>query len=257
MTPSREQFIRDFLARFNVEVQDIGIFHQALTHRSYSYENPGERDNERLEFLGDAVLSLLVCERLYRDYPDSSEGELSRLKSALVNRTILGKLAREMHMGEVILLGKGEEQTGGRHRISVLGSALESLIGALYLSVGSEATARFVARHVIEPAEKLLQARRVPPGEDRDLATGEEDLVDYKSQLQEMVQKQFQSVPDYRTVRESGPDHAKSFVVEVLIRGQVFGVGHGHRKKTAENHAAKKALEKLTNSGIADSDPSE
>jgi ribonuclease-3 len=238
MISSREQSIRDFLARFKIEVRDLDLFHQALTHRSYAYENPGELDNERLEFLGDAVLGILVCEHLYHKHPDHSEGELSRIKSSLVNRSILGKIAREMRLGDVILLGKGEAQTGGRTRLSVLGSGLEALIGAVYVSLGMSATSEFVLQHVIAPAQALLESKRISPGD--------EELIDYKSQLQERVQKDFQAVPDYRTIHESGPDHNKSFLVEVLIQGKVCGRGYGRRKKSAENRAAKEALAYLS-----------
>jgi ribonuclease-3 len=142
-----------------------------------------------------------------------------------------------MQLGEIILLGKGEEQTGGRSRLSVLGSALEALVGAVYLAKGINATNRFVSRYIIEPAKEMILANSEDQADD--------DLIDYKSQLQEKVQKDYQEIPEYKIIRESGPDHNKSFMVEVMVKGEVFGRGYGQRKKSAENIAAKEALSQL------------
>lgn len=230
ISQEREVEIRNFMKNFGLQPRSIELIYQSLIHRSFSFESSLGYDNERLEFLGDAVLGFFVSISLYRHNPDSSEGDLSKLKATIVSRSVLGKRAADIGLGKLILLGKGEELSGGRTRASLLGSALEALIGAIYLEMGAEAAYRFIKYHILTPAHKLLQS---------------EEYIDYKSQLQELVQKTFQIVPTYNIVDETGPDHNKLFQVEVEINGEVMGHGRGHRKKIAENLAAREALNYL------------
>ncbi len=227
VTPERDETLRNYLKNFGLQPKQLELINQALTHRSYAFENGIEFDNERLEFLGDAVLGFFVSISLYRHNPESSEGDLSKLKATIVSRNVLGKRALDIGLGKMILLGKGEELSGGRTRASLLGSTLEALIGSLYLEMGAEAVYRFIKYHILTPAHKLVQS---------------DEYIDYKSQLQELVQKTYQIVPSYNIVDETGPDHNKLFQVEVDINGEVMGHGRGHRKKVAENLAAREAL---------------
>jgi len=229
-SPEREEELKKFLLNFGIQPQNFDLIHQSLIHRSYAFEKGLNFDNERLEFLGDAVLGFFVSTYLYRKDPDSNEGELSKIKATIVSRNVLGKRANDIGLGNLILLGKGEEQSGGRERNSLLGSALEAFIGAIYLELGAEAVSRFIKYHIITPASELVK---------------DEEYIDYKSQLQELVQKTYQAVPIYHIVNETGPDHNKRFQVAVEIQGELIGHGRGTRKKIAENMAAREALSVL------------
>jgi len=230
MDPERRDQLLRFLQRFDLqpEAEALDLIDKALTHRSYAFENQLSYDNERLEFLGDAVIGLLASEHLFRRFEHAQEGELSKRKGRVVSRTILGRQAREMGLNEVVRLGRGEDQTGGRHRPVLLGSALEALVGAIYLALGWTDVVAFVRRWILEPLDGV---------------SGAEDLTDYKSHLQEIVQKRSQTTPEYRLVRAVGPDHDKRFFVEVFVQGEKCGEGWGDRKKSAENEAARLALE--------------
>ena len=212
------------------------LLEEALTHKSYSNERRGKdrTQNERLEFLGDAVLSLVISECLAVEFPDSSEGSLSKLKAHLVSEASLAKAARRMKLGRLLRLGKGEELSKGREKHSLLADALEALIAAVYLDGGLEASRAFTLR-VLEEELSATPAHQARPGMD-----------DYKTQLQEVCQKRFETLPHYAIVRESGPDHEKIFEVELTIQGTMRGVGRGHSKKEAEQMAAKEALAQLT-----------
>jgi ribonuclease-3 len=204
----------------------MDLIQEALTHSSFAFEHGLPYDNERLEFLGDAVLGLVATEFLYTTYPHSNEGVLAKYKSQIVSRAVLGKRAEDMGIGELILLGKGEEQNGGRTRLALLGSALEAIVGALYLDLGLQKIMPFLREAVFEPAHQISTC---------------DEFGDYKSLLQELVQKEFQTTPVYTLVGESGPDHNKSFEVVVHVRDELLGRGIGRRKKSAENEAAMKA----------------
>lgn len=215
-----------FLARHGLPLADQTLVEQALTHSSYAFENHLPHDNERLEFLGDAVLGLLVSEYLYEEHPRAREGVLSKQKASLVSRNVLGQRALTMELGDLVLLGRGEEINGGRDRASLLGSTLEALVGALYLGLGLPGVRPFVVREIFEPGRAL---------------SATDEFGDYKSQLQELVQKYYQAVPDYELIAETGPDHNKYFEVQVRVAGEMRGRGSGSRKKTAENRAAMQA----------------
>ena len=202
----------------------------ALTHSSYANESRDRKlkSNERLEFLGDSVLGLVCAARLFGEHPDVMEGELTKMRSALVCEGALCICAREIGLGEHLRLGKGEEAGGGRTRDSILADAMEALIGAVYLDAGFDAAKRLIMEHVLLPGEKRM-ARSA--------------ITDYKTALQEIVQKNQGEVLSYRLTDSCGPDHQKSFSVEVLLNSNVIGRGVGHSKKEAEQMAAKEALE--------------
>ncbi len=213
--------------------EDPTLLDLALTHRSWSVEHQDAEDNERLEFMGDAVISLVTTEYLYQQRPSDEEGTLSKLRAAMVSRRILGEVAADLGLGSMIKLGAGENASGGRLRHSILGSALEAVCAALYHLYEWEDLRRALRKHVVEPA----------------LAMAENEVVaDYKSRLQEWTQKSLKSVPEYRVRESHGPDHDREFVVEVLVEGEPMAKGRGSRIKLAENDAAREALGRIAKS---------
>jgi ribonuclease-3 len=226
-------------ARLAYGFADRGLLALALMHSSRVHElneaGAKKGDNERLEFLGDAVVGMLVAEAVYRRYPELSEGALTRLRGALVSRRHLAEVARELELGKHLLLGRGEEQSGGRARATLLANAMEAVIGAIYLDGGVEAARRLVETQVVAGAVEALRGRVMAGG----------GMGDFKSALQEWLQAQRQGEPEYRTIRESGPDHQKEFFVEVRARGAGLAEGTGSTRKRAEQDAARRALEKL------------
>ena len=212
-----------------VRFKDAGLRQMALTHRSYAFERDQTETNERLEFLGDAVLGLVVTDLAFARFPDLPEGDLAKLRAATVNMLTLADIARELGLGEEILLGKGEELSGGRDKTSILADAMEGVLGAVYLDRGLGA-----ARTLIE---KLFWPRMAA------YARGEGDR-DYKTGLQELAAHDVGSIPQYRVV-EQGPDHAKEFTATVFIGGEPYGTGEGRSKKEAEQGAAREAHGRL------------
>ena len=212
--------------RISYSFRDARLLERALTHRSYANEHRLSEHNERLEFLGDSVLNLVVSERLMKDRPRSPEGELSRLRAAVVSEASLAEVARSIGLGAFLLLGKGEEQTGGRDKDSLLADALEALIASLYLDGGFDRATAFIEARFQEILDR----------------TGGTDC---KTELQERSQELLKVLPEYRVVSESGPDHRKEFVIELSVRGEILGRGSGKSKKEAEQKAAKEALQKL------------
>ena len=207
----------------------------ALTHRSYAYEHGGIAHNERLEFLGDSVLGIIVTDTLYRTYPDLPEGQLAKLRAAVVNARALAEVARALGLGEFLLLGRGEETTGGRDKLSILADAMEAVIGAVYLSTGQSEAAALVHR-LFDP---LISASA-------QLGAG----LDWKTSLQEASSNAGLGLPEYQ-VDDSGLDHEKEFDARVLVSGEVLGVGHGRSKKVAEQEAAEQAYRALLERGQA------
>ncbi|RBW67539.1 ribonuclease III [Bacillus taeanensis] len=204
---------------------------QAFTHSSYVNEHRRKpyEDNERLEFLGDAVLELTISQYLYKKYPQMSEGELTKLRAAVVCEASLVQFANELSFGDLVLLGKGEEMTGGRERPALLADIFEAFIGALYLDQGLEAVVSFLEVHVYPKVN----------------AGAFSHVMDYKSQLQELVQREGLGQLYYRIVQEKGPAHNREFVSTVSLDNRVLGEGHGRSKKEAEQEAAQKALADL------------
>jgi len=201
------------------------ILERALTHRSYAYENGGLPTNERLEFLGDSVLGLVVTDTLFRGYPNLPEGQLAKLRAAVVNMTALAGVARGLDLGAFIQLGRGEEGTGGRDKPSILADTLEAVIGAVFIDCGLEQASGLVHR-LFDPV--IERSARLGAG------------LDWKTSLQELTAAQLLGVPDYQ-VTESGPDHQKSFQAYVRVGGTVLGSGQGRSKKAAEQQAAEAA----------------
>ena len=214
--------------RFN----DPSFLDCALTHRSYANENPDllRQDNERLEFLGDAVLTLCISDMLMKKFPDLTEGDLSKIRSSIVNEKPLAGLARELRLGDYLLLGRGEDISGGRLKNSILANALEAIIAAVYRDAGFEGVCSFVAKRF----QPLL-----------DTGTVRILYQDYKTALQELTQNRFRSIPRYSVLREFGPDHDKVFQIQVHVGDLVSTAGLGRNKKEAEQRAARKALEAI------------
>ncbi len=217
-------------AAIGYSFRNIGLLHNALAHSSYANErwHDSLKSNERLEFLGDSILGMLVAEYLYRNFPDRPEGELTRMRADMVCERALARVAVGLHLGEHMLLGKGEEQGGGRARESILADAVESVIAACFLDGGMAAAKNFVERFILVnvPVRQLKNA-------------------DYKTTLQELIQQKKDNTLSYRLAGESGPDHDKEFIVELAINGKVVSTGVGTSKKRAEQDAARQALEVL------------
>jgi ribonuclease-3 len=233
---SRERDLRALARRLGHRFKDPGLLDRALRHSSYANENPGAGpSNEPLEFLGDAVLSLAVSNLLLATYPESSEGELSRGRAALVNARQLAALARQLDLGSQLLLGKGEEHQAGRDKPSLLADALEATLAAVFLDGGLKA-AEALTRRLFAPCLASL---------------GAPDWQDYKTALQEFIQARHKTSPTYRVLAESGPGHARQFQVEVELLGQPLARGEGRSKKQAEQQAARRALEVLKGLGEA------
>lgn len=218
-----------------VSFKNISLLEQCLVHRSYLNENPDFylSSNERLEFLGDAVLGLIVADKLYRGFPHLSEGEMTRLRAYLVRQETLAEVATSLKLGQYLYLGRGEEASGGRARPSNLARALEAIIGAVFIDQGLAKTRKLVLCWLTPRLEKALL---------------EEQSVDYKSRLQELVQASRHLTPVYRLVEVSGPDHARQFTVEVVVGEEVWGHGQGSSKQAAESEAARVALSNLSGS---------
>ncbi|MBE6975491.1 MAG: ribonuclease III [Ruminococcaceae bacterium] len=222
--------MKDLEEAMGYRFRNLSLLQNALSHSSYANEryHNSLMSNERLEFLGDSVLGMLVADHLYRNFPDRPEGELTRMRADMVCERTLAKVANELKLGDHLLLGKGEEQGGGRSRNSILADTVESVIAACYLDGGMEAAVQFVQKFILVnvPVTRMHN-------------------VDYKTALQELVQQKKHQVLAYRLVGESGPDHDKQFVVELTLNGQLVGTGTGSSKKRAEQMAAREAISKL------------
>ena len=223
-------FQEDIQQKISYTFKNLELLVRALTHKSYTNENRVFSHNERMEFLGDAVLNLVVSEYLMKSCPDLTEGDLSRLRSAIVSEPSLTKVGRSIGLGKYLLLGKGEERTGGRTKESLLANSVEALIGAIYLDSGADDAASFIIHFFGETLKKNCDGRITH---------------DYKTELQELCQERYRHLPEYRMISETGPDHQKQFEVEMSIRNIVYGHGKGRSKKEAEQRAAKSALLKL------------
>jgi len=229
--PKLEDQVRTLEARLLITFSDQSLGLSALTHKSYTNEHPGEgtADNERLEFLGDAVVDLAISHRLMERFPNASEGELSKLRALIVNEEGLARVARQIGLGDLLLLGRGEELTGGRYKNSVLADALEAVIGAVYLANGWQKVMELVDRHFTDALEGVAAGK-----------SGQ----DYKTELQEAVQNRLRLAPKYRVISETGPEHEKTFEVEVAVAPELTARGWGRSKKEAEQAAAR-ALSQL------------
>jgi ribonuclease-3 len=226
-------FVQEVEQRIGVSFKKPEMLHQAFVHRSYlnEYPSPGLESNERLEFFGDAVLSYVVAERLFRDCPECDEGDLTEWRGYLVRRDSLANFARVKGLGDFLLLGRGEEAAGGRQRAQNLASLFEAVVGAIAIDRGLIASRKFIFEAI--GSEIDLRGRPTP--------------IDPKSRLQEVVQARWQRAPSYKTVAEEGPEHRKLFTVEVQVQGTALASGTGHSKQEAEREAARNALTELDN----------
>lgn len=214
--------------KIGIKFKNPAILNTALTHKSYAIENNLTEFNERLEFIGDSVLSVATAVHLYKKYPHYDEGKLSKIKAAAVSRATLYIIAKKLKLGNFLKISKSEEATGGREKESILANALEAIIGAIFLDRGCLTAEKFV--------NKLLSKQEINPS-------------DSKSELQEVIQSKYKTIPAYKVLEEKGPDHDKIFKISVNIGKKVLGIGTGKSKKEAEQDAAKKALGKIANSG--------
>jgi len=224
-----ESVLEAFQEFHQISFNNPALLLQALTHRSFlggESENLSA-SNERLEFLGDAVLELIVIDYLYREFSREREGELTQMKSLLVSKSVLSDCAEAMELGKYVLLSSAERESGGADRQSILADAFEAVLGALYLDGGINEARDFVQRWLLRNTNAILR---------------DTEKQNFKSQLQERVQAHLRLHPRYRVTNEKGPDHHKQFTIQVVVRGQVMGTGRGHNKKEAEQRAAREAL---------------
>jgi len=229
MTVTRENHLIELQKKIGYCVNSIELLNTALTHSSYANENKSRfQHNERLEFLGDSILSLIVSEYLFQTFPDVSEGNLTKNRAIVVSERSLVNMAESIDLGKYILLGKGEEGTGGRKRASILADAFESLIAAVYLDGGLERARDFVLKYIVNAIEQGFNGK---------------GFRDYKTELQEILQKRSDMEIDYRIVEEFGPDHDKAFIAKVFFGREPIGTGFGKSKKEAEQQAACNALD--------------
>jgi ribonuclease-3 len=222
--------LSDFQQVLGITFNDPSLLERALTHSSYVNEKQGVASNERLEFLGDAVLGLIIADKLYHDFPDYSEGEMTQIRAALVRSGTLFRIAKSIDLGDYLYLGKGEEASGGREKTTNLESALEAVIAAVYLDLGLLEAEKLVLRLFVSEIEKAI---------------GKSPDIDYKSSLQEVLQRKYQRAPTYVLVDTTGSEHDRYFVAEARLGDRVLGKGTGRSKKSAETEAARAALAQL------------
>ncbi|WP_366921623.1 ribonuclease III [Metallumcola ferriviriculae] len=230
MEQNRARQLQELITRSQLVVESADLINQALVHPTYVFENPniGLAHNQRLEFLGDAVLDLVVARYLYDLFPDKPEGELTKIRAAVVCEAALARAAQQIDLGKYLLLGRGEEMTGGRQRPSILADAFEALIAAIYLDAEMEQAAKFIHGILDKEIEQASSCG---------------NYGDYKTVLQERIQKQYTNNAQYTILEEFGPDHDKRFIAGVILKDKLLAQGQGRSKKEAEQQAAKAALE--------------
>ena len=229
---NRCNLLNEISKKISYEFNNIGLLNEALTHSSYANENKKRniQHNERLEFLGDSVLGIVISDYLYKNLSASQEGELTKIRASIVCEPSLANSSIELCMGKYLMLGKGEEVTGGRERISILADTFEAVIGAIYLDGGLENAKMFILSNLKNTIKDAIEGRI---------------FQDYKTHLQEIIQSKGNDKIEYEVIDEKGPDHNKIFYVQVKIGGEVIGKGSGKSKKEAEQKAAKEALKKV------------
>ena len=228
----RKKELQLFEKHIGIRFRKLELLNLAFSHRSYANESGGEiSNNEKLEFLGDSVLGLVVSEYLYCTLTDRAEGDLARVKSFVVSEDSLAEIAKGIKVDNFILIGKGEEYSGGRSKKAILADCMEAIIGAYYLDSGFKASRTFILKYLIPEINKVLENKH---------------KKDYKTLLQEFVQKKYKSYPRYSLVKKTGPDHDRTFWIEVTVEGKAYGPGKGKNKKEAEQHAAGIAYQALT-----------
>jgi ribonuclease III len=231
VSPERKKELHLFEKHADIRFRNLRFLNLAFCHRSFANENPENIDNnEKLEFLGDSVLGLVVSDYLFQRLPDKAEGDLARIKSFVVSEDSLEIIARAIKVDNFILIGKGEEYSGGRTKKALLADAMEAIIGAYYLDSGYRAARDLILKYIVPEINKVLENRH---------------KKDYKTLLQEYVQKHFKTYPKYQLIKKTGPDHSKIFWMEVKIKGKSYGPGEGRNKKEAEQNAAAAAYNEL------------
>jgi ribonuclease-3 len=230
LSTERKKELAAFAKTAGVRFRSLELLNLSFMHRSVTNESSSQGNNERLEFLGDAILGAVAATLLYQNLTDRSEGDLAKIKSVVVSEDILSGLARELQIDRLLILGRGEELSGGRTKNAILADALEALIGALYLDSGYKAAHAFVSARIGPEIDRVLDNRH---------------HRDYKSLLQELSQHRYRKYPAYRLLKRSGPEHDHFFWIEVTVNGHVFGPGMGKNKKAAEQEAARIAYEAL------------
>ncbi|MBQ3671186.1 MAG: ribonuclease III [Treponema sp.] len=232
LSPERKNQLNTFCKSLEIKFKNINLLELALHHRSYTNED-GEKkhgNNERLEFLGDSVLGAATATHLYKELGTHPEGDLAKIKSIVVSEKALAPIATKIGLDKLLLLGKGEEMSGGRRKPAILADAMEALFGAYYLDNGYENAQKFILSFIVPEIEKVLKNK---------------GAKDYKSILQELYQKKYKACPTYELVKKTGPDHDKTFWVSVHLKDETFGPAEGKNKKEAEQNAAKMAIEAL------------
>jgi ribonuclease III len=233
MTKERRKQLKQLQKRLSYSFKKISRLDQAFIHKSFANEHPERNleDNERLEFLGDAVLDLIISHIIMEAFPRYSEGDLTKLRSSLVNEIKIAELSRDLELGNYLLLGKGEDSTKGRNKNSILADTYEAVVAAIYLDGGYKKTFKVLKKHFANFFNAANEGSHLNK--------------DFKSQLQEITQNTYKSTPHYIMVKESGPDHKKIFSVNVTVRNKILGTGTGTSKKNAEQKAAQQALKHL------------
>lgn len=233
ISPERKRLLDEIQEKIGYEFNNYELLNWALTHSSFANEHKKYKItfNERLEFLGDSVLGLIISDYIFNKYSDYPEGELTKLRATVVCEPSLSYVAKQINLGKYLLLGKGEEVTGGRERVSILADAFEALIGSIYIDGKFKSAKTFVLKFMTSIIENAVNGREL--------------FIDYKTQLQELLQKKTKSKIEYRVVFEEGPDHNKIFHTEVVLKNKVLGKGQGKSKKEAEQNAAMKALKRM------------
>jgi len=231
ITSQRKKELVQFEKLIGIRFRRIELLNLAFCHRSYANEQTNSiGNNEKLEFLGDSILGLIIAEHLYTALPEKNEGNLAKIKSFVVSEHSLSNVAKQLSIDAYLLLGKGEDSSGGRDKKTLLADAFEAVLGAIYLEAGIKGAKKFVMRFLLTEIEKVLKDKH---------------HKDYKTLLQEYVQKVYKSYPKYQLVKKTGPDHAKIFWIEVFVQGKSFGPAEGRNKKEAEQKVAKIAYESL------------
>ncbi len=224
---SHDRLLANFQTKIHVWFTDKGLLKKAFCHKSYANENSGYEDNERLEFLGDSVLDITITSYLFKHFPHKSEGELTHIKNYLVSEESLAAVATTLNLGQYLLMGTGERKTGGQKKGAILADTMEAFFAAIYLDKGMKTAESFILAHLKPQIELILHNKH---------------NQNFKSLLQELAQKRFQVVPSYTVLKESGPEHAKTFTVEVMVQDGLVARGEGNSKKSAEQVAAKYAF---------------
>jgi ribonuclease-3 len=228
----KDSILNNLEKKLNYKFKNRTLLKEALTHPSFQKKSLKRKttNNQRLEFLGDSVLDIIVTEHLYRKLASFSEGKLTKIRSVMVSKDILAKWANHLSLGKYIILGKGEDSTGGRKKLSILADCFEALLGAIYLDSGLQKAKKIISSFIKEEMEQIIKGKH---GDD------------YKTLLQEISQKKMKCLPKYFLIKEKGPDHKKIFCIEVRLKKIIYGTGSGENKKEAEQDAAREALKKL------------